>query len=60
MVANDTLLPKPLNSRGTALGTIGLTMADKAGKVVGIEIVEAAVKDAIANAALNNITNAGS
>ena len=39
-------------------GTIGLTMASKAKKVIGIEIVEQAIKDAKTNAALNNIENA--
>ena len=39
-------------------GTIGLTMADKVKKVIGVEIVEAAVKDAKTNAARNGITNA--
>lgn len=39
-------------------GTIGLTMADKIKTLIGVEIVEAAVKDAETNAALNGITNA--
>lgn len=39
-------------------GTISLYLAQKAGKVYGIEIVEPAIKDANANAAANNITNA--
>ncbi len=38
-------------------GTIGLTMADKAKKVIGVEIVESAVKNAIENASLNNADN---
>lgn len=39
-------------------GTIGLTMAKKAKKLIGVEIVEQAVEDAKRNAKLNNITNA--
>ena len=40
------------------VGTIGLIASRKAGKVIGVEIVEEAIKDARKNAALNNITNA--
>lgn len=39
-------------------GTIGLTMAKKAKKLIGIEIVKDAVENAISNATINNITNA--
>lgn len=39
-------------------GTIGLTMAKKAGQVIGIEIVKPAVEDARRNAEENHITNA--
>lgn len=39
-------------------GTIGLSMARKVKKVIGVEIVPAAVADAIKNAQQNNITNA--
>ena len=39
-------------------GTIGLSMAHSFNKVIGVEIVESAVKDAKFNAKLNNITNA--
>ncbi len=39
-------------------GTIGLSMANKAKKIIGIEIVEQAVNDAKFNAKLNNINNA--
>lgn len=39
-------------------GTIGLTMADCCKKLIGVEIVEDAVKDAIENAEINNIDNA--
>lgn len=38
-------------------GTIGLTLASRAKKVVGVDIVEAAIEDAAANAALNGVTN---
>jgi 23S rRNA (uracil1939-C5)-methyltransferase len=40
------------------IGTIGLTLAARARSVVGVEIVEEAVADAIANARLNEIENA--
>lgn len=39
-------------------GTIGLTMADECKTLVGVEIVEDAIKDANENAKVNNITNA--
>ncbi len=39
-------------------GTIGLSMADKAKEIIGVEIVPEAVKDAKFNAQNNNITNA--
>lgn len=39
-------------------GTIGLCVASKTAKVVGVETVEDAVKDARANAVRNNILNA--
>lgn len=38
-------------------GTIGLTMADKAKSVIGVEIVESAVMNANENAELNNADN---
>jgi 23S rRNA (uracil1939-C5)-methyltransferase len=40
------------------IGTIGIALALDAREVVGVEIVEEAVADAIANAALNDIDNA--
>jgi len=40
------------------VGTMALIMAKSAGQVTGIEVVPQAVQDAIANADLNNITNA--
>jgi 23S rRNA (uracil1939-C5)-methyltransferase len=40
------------------IGTIGLSLAAQAGEVWGVEIVEAAVADAIANAELNGVENA--
>lgn len=39
-------------------GTIGLTMADSFVQVLGVEMSEAAVKDALENAATNGIANA--
>ena len=38
-------------------GTIGLTMADKAGKILGVEINSDAISDAKENATLNGIKN---
>ncbi|HZC13894.1 MAG TPA: methyltransferase domain-containing protein, partial [Thermoleophilaceae bacterium] len=40
------------------IGTIALAMATRAGEVVGVELVERAVADAIENARLNGIDNA--
>jgi 23S rRNA (uracil1939-C5)-methyltransferase len=40
------------------IGTIGLSLAARAREVVGVEIVEEAVADAIANARLNDVLNA--
>lgn len=42
----------------SGIGTIGFSMANKAKKVTGIEVVEDAVKDAQQNADINNIKNA--
>lgn len=39
-------------------GTIGLTMAKKVKKLIGVEIISRAIEDANQNAALNGITNA--
>ena len=39
-------------------GTIGLSMAKEAQKIIGVEIVPQAVEDARFNAGLNGITNA--
>lgn len=39
-------------------GTIGLSMAQKTKQIIGVEIVPAAVEDAIHNAKQNNINNA--
>ncbi|KAI8990115.1 S-adenosyl-L-methionine-dependent methyltransferase [Pilobolus umbonatus] len=38
-------------------GTIGITMANKVDKVIGIEMIPAAIEDAKLNAAINNISN---
>jgi 23S rRNA (uracil1939-C5)-methyltransferase len=40
------------------IGSIGLSLASRAGTVHGLEVVEPAVADAIENARLNEITNA--
>jgi 23S rRNA (uracil1939-C5)-methyltransferase len=40
------------------IGTIGLSLAARAREVVGVEIVEPAVADAIENARINDVTNA--
>jgi 23S rRNA (uracil1939-C5)-methyltransferase len=40
------------------IGTIGLSLAARAGEVWGVEVVEEAVADAIANARRNEISNA--
>ena len=40
------------------IGTIGLSLAPRAGEVWGLEIVEDAIADAIANARRNEIDNA--
>jgi 23S rRNA (uracil1939-C5)-methyltransferase len=40
------------------IGTIGLSLSHRAGEIWGLEIVEEAVGDAIANAKANEITNA--
>lgn len=39
-------------------GTIGLSMADSAGKIIGIEIIPQAIENAWENARINNIHNA--
>jgi 23S rRNA (uracil1939-C5)-methyltransferase len=40
------------------IGTIGLSLAPRAREVIGVEIVERAVADAIENARLNDVQNA--
>jgi 23S rRNA (uracil1939-C5)-methyltransferase len=42
----------------SGIGTIALAMATRAGEVVGVELIERAVADAIDNAKLNGIDNA--
>ena len=37
-------------------GSIGIFLSRKAGKIIGVEMIEAAVKDARENAALNNLS----
>ena len=41
----------------SGIGTIGLSLAARSGEIWGLEIIEEAVEDAIANAALNHIDN---
>jgi 23S rRNA (uracil1939-C5)-methyltransferase len=41
----------------TGTGTIACLISSKAGKVIGIEYINEAIRDAIANSAINNITN---
>lgn len=50
---NDTLIDLYCGA-----GTIGLSMADKVKKLIGVEIVPEAVEDAKINARINGITNA--
>lgn len=38
-------------------GTVGLSMADKAKKIIGVEIIPQAINDARVNAMINNIKN---
>ncbi len=40
------------------IGTIGLTMSDKAGEIIGVEVNSDAVNDAIKNAEINGVKNA--
>jgi 23S rRNA (uracil1939-C5)-methyltransferase len=40
------------------IGTVGLSLSHRAGEIWGLEIVEEAIADAIANAKANEITNA--
>ncbi|UQS81822.1 23S rRNA (uracil(1939)-C(5))-methyltransferase RlmD [Bombilactobacillus folatiphilus] len=42
----------------SGIGTIGLSMADHAQEVIGVEVVKQAVQDAQVNAAINGIDNA--
>ena len=42
----------------SGIGTIGLTLAQRAGEVWGVEVVEEAVADAIESARVNDISNA--
>ncbi len=53
LTGNETLLDLYCGT-----GTIGLSMARKAGQVIGVEVVPAAVEDARRNALVNGITNA--
>ena len=38
-------------------GSIGIFVSDKAGKIIGVEVIEDAIIDAEENAALNNLSN---
>lgn len=39
------------------IGTVGLSMADKAGRLIGVEVIPQAVEDARRNALRSNLTN---
>jgi len=39
-------------------GAVGLTMAHRAGELIGVEIVEESIQDAVRNAQLNDVRNA--
>ncbi len=61
-MAGEWALPEPdsnalLFDVCSGTGTIGITLAQRAGKVIGIEICESSVRDAEENAKLNNISN---
>ena len=53
-----------LNEKSTLIdvccgtGTIGLCLADRCERVIGVELVERAVEDAKENARANNVNNA--
>ena len=53
-----------LNEKSTLIdvccgtGTIGLCLADRCERVIGVELVERAVEDAKGNARANNVNNA--
>ena len=47
-----------IRDRYCGIGTISLFLAQKAGKVYGVEIVPQAIEDAKNNAALNGINSA--
>ena len=53
-----------LNEKSTLIdvccgtGTIGLCLADRCERVIGVEVVEKAVEDAKENARANNVNNA--
>src|SRR3712207_9314663 len=53
----STLFPYTTLFR-SGIGTVALTLAVRAGEVWGLEIVEDAVRDALANAHANEIGNA--
>jgi len=53
LTGNETLLDMYCGA-----GTIGLSMADRCKKVIGVEIIEQAVGDARVNAEMNGIENA--
>lgn len=54
---------RQIKTRGTLLdvccgtGAIGITMSPRVDRIIGIELIEQAVEDAICNAALNNVLN---
>ena len=56
--ADGTVSPAVLYDVCCGTGTIGLTLAHRFSSVVGVDICEAAVRDATANAAANGVANA--
>jgi len=68
-VQTEVLYPKALEYAGLngtetvfdlycGIGTISLFLSEKAARVIGVEVVEAAVEDARRNAQINGVTNA--
>ena len=54
-ILNNNLEGKTLLDLYCGSGVMGISMKDKVNKIIGIEIVENAIKDAIDNANINNV-----